>query len=212
METRHLQSNPKIPIGHTSVGKCGKEFARVCKFDNWEQCTNQGNRAFGITIIVGTEIVDNGLSIPLSTSMAHARHSSMDTHKRYMRQNDDAHAKLQKALAGTKDIPHNAVGRAKTDQCETETAQDDTKAPVAPKQVSSESAYDDDYKSLKRTYDEIVVACLIFVDDRNKLLPNIQELLNIAKHQLEHGTAASILGRKMIGFIQIHHVFHLDLF
>ena len=43
-------TNPVLPIGSNTLSKSMKRVAQISEFDNWEKCTNHGNRAYGYRI------------------------------------------------------------------------------------------------------------------------------------------------------------------
>ena len=87
--------NKNQPIGHNKIGNSQKEFAKSCGFENAEDCTNHGNRKYGITKAVTN--ADRSLAIVIQ---AQARHTSVVSHVRYHKTNDQMQVAYQRALTG----------------------------------------------------------------------------------------------------------------
>ena len=88
-------SNPNQVIGPGTIGKCMKQIAQICEFDNWQKCTNHGNRAYAVTILInGTENKLKGKEV-----LNHCRHNSVHSQLPYNCRNPVAESRLQNALS-----------------------------------------------------------------------------------------------------------------
>ena len=56
-------TNPILPIVENTISKLMKRVAQICEFDNWEKCTNHGNRAYGVTILLIVPKISTRLKI-----------------------------------------------------------------------------------------------------------------------------------------------------
>lgn len=99
----YLYNKNKV-IGENVIGKCTKELAKQCGFDNWERCTNHGNRKFAITKLVSSMDRDGGKLI-----QGAARHKSITSHSIYHKTNDMLKVSFQKALTGREKLPSESV-------------------------------------------------------------------------------------------------------
>jgi hypothetical protein len=87
--------NKKKPIGENIIGKCNKELAAQCGFENPETCTNHGNRKYAITKLVTN--TDRNCSKLIQGA---ARHKSISTHAIYHKTNELLQASFQRGLTG----------------------------------------------------------------------------------------------------------------
>jgi len=71
-------SNTNTVIGKGTIRTMAKEVAQHAGFDNWEKCTNHGNRAYAIT-----SMIENGAL--LEDRMVFARHKSANSQQPYAR-------------------------------------------------------------------------------------------------------------------------------
>jgi len=126
--------NKNKVIGENVIGKCTKELAKQCGFDNWERCTNHGNRKFAITKLVSTMDRDGGKLI-----QGAARHKSITSHSIYHKTNDKLKVSFQKALTGRElpplpSLPKASLGKRSSPP---PTPEDDRK-PAAKKSLEKE--------------------------------------------------------------------------
>jgi len=76
------QYNPNQPVGENTINKGMKYIAQLCGFEDFNKCTNHGNRALGITIAVS-----NGDKNVGSYIQKNCRHPSITSHAIYQREN-----------------------------------------------------------------------------------------------------------------------------
>jgi hypothetical protein len=87
--------NEKQPIGENSIDANTKEFAKEMGFDNWQRCTNHGNRKLGITTIVTN--ADAGVA-PLMLKVSEQK--NIQTSMSYQKENPTMQKTYDKALIG----------------------------------------------------------------------------------------------------------------
>jgi hypothetical protein len=87
--------NEKKPMGENSIDGITKEFAKEMGFENWERCTNHGNRKLGLTTaMTNTETVI--APIVLGTG----RHKNFNTSLTYVKSNPRMRHKYDNAIHG----------------------------------------------------------------------------------------------------------------
>ena len=87
-------TDPNSVYGCNAIGKITKHVAQVCGFVRWEQCTNHGNRAYGITVIRANK---NYKSIS-KNALSHNRHKNKNSQDPYNRENVMTSHMFQNAL------------------------------------------------------------------------------------------------------------------
>jgi hypothetical protein len=87
--------NPKKPIGENSIDGNTKEFAREMGFENWERCTNHGNRKLAITTAMTN--ADKGMA-PVILGVA--RQKDFKTSLIYQKQNQHMYDTYDSAIVG----------------------------------------------------------------------------------------------------------------
>ncbi len=87
--------NEKKPVGENNIDGNTKDFAKEMGFDNWQRCTNHGNRKLGITTIVTN--ADAGIA-PLMLQVT--RHKRIQTSMAYQKENPQMQKTYNKAVVG----------------------------------------------------------------------------------------------------------------
>jgi hypothetical protein len=87
--------NENQPVGENKIDGCTKEFAKAMGFENWERCTNHGNRKLGITTAMTN--ADKGIA-PIV--LGAARHKNYNTSLGYQLPNKDMYHTYNNALVG----------------------------------------------------------------------------------------------------------------
>jgi hypothetical protein len=87
--------NPNKPVGENVIAQATKQFAQLLGFDNWERCTNHGNRALAITVAA-----TNANQACQKIVRGVARHKSEAVHFTYQRPNTDMRKNYHKAISG----------------------------------------------------------------------------------------------------------------
>jgi hypothetical protein len=87
--------NKNRAIGENIIGKCNKELALQCGFENPNECTNHGNRKYAITKLVSN--CDRNCGVLIQGA---ARHKSITTHAIYHKTNELLQASFQRGLTG----------------------------------------------------------------------------------------------------------------
>ena len=81
------------------IGKQIKQLALISGWDDWQNCTNHGLRALGVTTTVCCK--DNNL--PNKAVLNHTRHANEKSQKPYLRESATNNSSLQDALIGNVD-------------------------------------------------------------------------------------------------------------
>jgi hypothetical protein len=87
--------NKNLPLGENTISTANKKFAQLIGFENWERCTNHGNRALAITT-VATNAEKGCEKIMCGT----ARPSTLQVSLGYQRENPKMRKTYDKALTG----------------------------------------------------------------------------------------------------------------
>ena len=98
-------TNPKKNVGHNAINGSMHTLARICDFQDWQNCTNHGNWAYAVTKLVNNEEHHVGLNKEV---LNHSRHSSYKSQQTYIRTNSTIKSKLQNALCAVPP-PQNRV-------------------------------------------------------------------------------------------------------
>jgi hypothetical protein len=69
-------------LGENTIAKANKMFAEITGFENWERCTNHGNRALAITTV--TTNAEKGCE---KIMMGTARHADIQVSLGYQQEN-----------------------------------------------------------------------------------------------------------------------------
>ena len=81
------------------IDKQIKQLALVSGWDDWQECTNHGLRALGVTTVVCSK--DNNL--PNKAVLNYSRHANEKSQKPYLRETATNNSSLQDALVGNVD-------------------------------------------------------------------------------------------------------------
>ena len=90
------KSSPKSVIGENAIGEKTRELAKICGWKNWEECTNHGLRALGVTILQNSK----ELNLTNKPVLTHYRHATEQSQSPYNRDSLVANSNLQNALIG----------------------------------------------------------------------------------------------------------------
>ena len=88
-------TNPVLPIGSNTISKSMKRVAQISEFDNWEKCTNHGNRAYGVTVLINSPENKH----KTKDILRHCRHTSVTSQLPYNCPNTVSESNLQNALS-----------------------------------------------------------------------------------------------------------------
>ena len=90
------KTSPNNVMGQNVITEKTRELAKICGWENWEECTNHGLRAMGVTIL------HNSININLTNKPVptHCRHASEKSQNPYNRDTLIANSNLQDALIG----------------------------------------------------------------------------------------------------------------
>jgi hypothetical protein len=87
--------NENQPVGENTIDGCTKEFAKAMGFENWERCTNHGNRKLGITTAMTN--AEKGIA-PIV--LGAARHKNYNTSLGYQKPNKHMYQTYNNAIVG----------------------------------------------------------------------------------------------------------------
>ena len=82
--------------GRNSITEKTRELVKICGCENWEECTNHGLRAMGVTILHNS----NKINLTNKPVLTHSRHPSEKSQNPYNRDIRIANSNLQDALIG----------------------------------------------------------------------------------------------------------------
>jgi hypothetical protein len=100
--------NKRQPMGENSIDGNTKDFAKQMGFDNWQRCTNHGNRKLGITTAV-TNAEKNISTVILKV----ARHKNITSQQPYQQTNVDMLHNYNTAIVGNHVEPPPTVTGSK---------------------------------------------------------------------------------------------------
>ena len=83
-------------MGENAITEKTRELAKICGWKNWEECTNHGLRAMGVTILHNS----NKINLTNKPLLTHSRHPSEKSQNLYNRGILIANTNLQDALTG----------------------------------------------------------------------------------------------------------------